>query len=178
MFPFWAFLINELIHRFIFRFVQDKYFGYLKEDFSKSYRATLGYIKLFRLVLWNIKSCKSRYCSSVSETSGVTNLGNKLWTIRLSNTKHEPVSYSGNEEAILFISLRWSYHFSEWFEHRNSAFAFGNIDIYCVHFPYSICLVIRTHRYGGSTCKNEHCNESMADSLNYWHFVPRRKTSF
>lgn len=36
MLSFRAFLDDELIHRFIFRFAQDKYFGYLKENFSES----------------------------------------------------------------------------------------------------------------------------------------------
>ena len=41
MLSFRAFLDDELIHRFIFWFAQDKYFGYLKENFSESCRTTL-----------------------------------------------------------------------------------------------------------------------------------------
>lgn len=60
MLSFRAFLDDELIHRFIFWFAQDKYFGYLKENFSESCRTTFGnmpggYIKLSRLVRRSIK---------------------------------------------------------------------------------------------------------------------------
>lgn len=93
MLSFRAFLDDELIHRFIFWFAQDKYFGYLKENFSESCRTTFGnmpggYIKLSRLVRRSIKSCKSCNCSSVSEPSGVADLSDELWTIHFSNTKH------------------------------------------------------------------------------------------
>ena len=64
MLSFRAFLDDELIHRFIFRFAQDKYFGYLKENFSESCRTTFGnmpggYIKLSRLVRRSIKEALS-----------------------------------------------------------------------------------------------------------------------
>ena len=55
MLAFGTFLVDKLVHRFIFRFVKDIYFGYLKENFSECCGATLGnvprrYIELSRLI--------------------------------------------------------------------------------------------------------------------------------
>ena len=42
MLAFGTFLVDKPVHRFIFRFVKDIYFGYLKENFSECCGATLG----------------------------------------------------------------------------------------------------------------------------------------
>ena len=93
MFTLGTLFINELIYGFVFRLIQNKYFGYLEKNFSESCRATLGNmprsdIKLSRLIWQSIQTCKSSNSPSISESASVTDLSHKLRSIHLANAIH------------------------------------------------------------------------------------------
>lgn len=105
-------LVDELIYWFIFRLVQDKYFGYLKEDFSESRRATFGNVPGRDVELPRLTGGASSPAKAVIAllflkrlVSPISAMSCGPYTFPTPNMDIT-VSYSGSEEAILSISFR------------------------------------------------------------------------